>query len=74
MTQPGTVTLVHAGMWANVPPTVCPIGTVTFPPSRMADTRRERTNGLESTWVCSSLMSMVAPCECPMKATPRPSL
>ncbi len=74
MTHPGTVTLVHAGMWAKVPPTVAPTGTVTFPPNRMADTSFDRSSGLGSTSVRSNRMSMAAPWEWPMKATPRPAL
>ena len=74
MTQPTWASDVHAGMLAKLPPTVRPTGTVTLPPSTMADTRSLRRAGSASTWRRRSPMSMPAPCEWPMTMTPRPWL
>jgi hypothetical protein len=74
MTQPVAEADRQVGMLRNVPPTVLPGGTCTLPPSRMAETMRLRSVGEGSTWVCSNLMSMEAPWECPMKMTGLPWL
>ena len=72
MTQPVSLALVQVGMWANVPPTVFPVGTWTLPPRMMADTIRSRSAALPSTCERNSLMRLAAPCECPMKMMGRP--
>ncbi len=74
MTQPVWLAEPQVGMFRKVPPTPRPVGTCTLPPKRMADTMRLRSLGDGSIWVCNSLMSMDAPCECPMKMIGRPWL
>jgi hypothetical protein len=61
-------------MCSKSPPTARPFGTVTFPPSRSAETSRRRTAGFASTTRFRSAIRMEAPCEWPMKTIPRPSL
>ena len=74
MTQPVCDAEPQVGMFLKLPPTVSPVGTWTLPPRMMAETMSLRRRGEGSTWACRSLISMAAPCECPMKTIGRPWL
>src|SRR5215213_226528 len=56
------------------PPTSLPFFTVTFPPSRIAETSLRRTLGFLSIWFATRRRSTKVPCEWPTRITPRPLL
>jgi hypothetical protein len=60
-------------MFWKVAPSVLPVGTVTLPPAMIAVTMRLRSVGFGSIWASRSLISMIDPCEWPMKMTGAPS-
>jgi hypothetical protein len=72
-TQPSCVRDRQARTCLKIPPVSRPLRTVTFPPSRIADTSR-RATGFPSTRVRISSCRCPAPCECPISTTPRPWL
>ena len=64
----------QARMCLKSPPTSLPFFTVTFPPSRIADTSLRRTFGLGSISFATSRRSTKVPCEWLTRITPRPLL
>ena len=74
ITQPVCLSDLQSGVFLKVPPTSLPFGTVTLPPSRIAEISCLRCDLLFSISVLSSWLSIPVPCEWPMRTTPRPLL
>jgi hypothetical protein len=58
----------QAGMCWKVPPDIGAGRDGDIAPYVMAETRRRRSWGFGSTWLCTSLIRIAAPWECPMSA------